>query len=514
MKRIATLVLAVFAASGCGDKEEKDKDGAVDGFVEADSSGYPDGGVDADLTGDAGVEPDSGVMNGDGNPCAFGEWDPGDFAAVYDVGPGKDFEDPSQVPWEAIGPGSLIRIYWREEPYRDKWVINSRGTEDQPIVVTGVADSGRLPVISGENAKTRSELNFWNQPRGLVKIGGANVPAGDGAAWLYIENLDLREARSQNEFTDTGGGTQGYANNAAAIYVETGDHLYFRGNRISWSGNGIFVGSGASDVFVQCNRVHDNGVPDSFLEHNSYTEAMRITFEFNYYSSLCPGCLGNNLKDRSAGTVIRYNWIEGGNRALDLVDSGNPELNNSPEYRVTLVYGNVMVKPESPGNNQVIHYGGDSGDTTRYRKGTLHLYHNTVVSTREGNTTWMRLSTNDEKCDARNNAVFVTAGPNRLAMLNDAGELLMRNNWLSQGWREGHGSISGTVTEEATNHTGSDPGFVDLAGEDFSPGAGSELIGRAGDQAEGTPQVGFVYVRHTSGDVRTHTDDIGALESP
>jgi len=516
MQKLSTVFFALFSAAvcfpGCSDKSSTANDATVDGATDGHMA--VDGDVDAETTTDADVTADGGSNNNNENPCAVNTWDPQDFAAVYDVGPQQDYEDPSEVPWEEIGPGTLVRIYPREEPYRDKWVINSSGTQDQPIVVTGVIQEGERPIISGENAKTRTELDFWNEVRGLIKIGGSSVPSGDGGTWVYIENLDLREARPQNQFTDSSGATQSYSNNAAALYVEAGENLYFRGNRISWSGNGIFAGNGASDVFVQCNHIHDNGVPESYYEHNSYTEVMRITFEFNYYASPCPTCLGNNLKDRSAGTVIRYNWIEGGNRALDLVDSGNTEFIDSAEYRSTLVYGNVLIQPEEPGNNQVIHYGGDSGDTTRYRKGTLHLYYNTVISTREGNTTWMRLSTNDETCDARNNVVYVTAGPGRLAMLNDAGVLSLRNNWLSEGWVEAHGGFSGTITEEETNYTGADPGFADFNSDNFSPGAGSALLGTAGEISPEAPPVDLMYVPHNGGEQRDETNDIGAFEGP
>ncbi|WP_419641612.1 hypothetical protein, partial [Thiolapillus sp.] len=63
------------------------------------------------------------------------------------------------------------------------------------------------------------------------------------------------------------------------------------------------------------------------------------------------------------------------------------------------MYGNVLIEPDGAGNSQMVHYGGDSGDSgdsgneSIYRKGTLYFYHNTVVSTRDGNTTLVRLST-------------------------------------------------------------------------------------------------------------------------
>ena len=63
------------------------------------------------------------------------------------------------------------------------------------------------------------------------------------------------------------------------------------------------------------------------------------------------------------------------------------DLVNDPGYRKTFVYGNILIEPEGAGNSQIVHYGGDSGDASIYRKGTLYSYNNTVVSTRTGNTT-------------------------------------------------------------------------------------------------------------------------------
>ena len=138
-------------------------------------------------------------------------------------------------------------------------------------------------------------------------------------------------------------------------------------------------------------------------------ESQGIIYQYNHYGPLREGCTGNNLKDRSSGCVIRYNWIERGNRQLDLVDSDYPELYNDSSYRETFVYGNILIEHEGTDNSQICHYGGDSGVSSRYRKGWLYFYNNTVVSTRLGNTTLFRLSTNEEYADCRSNIVYVTA---------------------------------------------------------------------------------------------------------
>ena len=84
----------------------------------------------------------------------------------YEVGTGKEFETPNDVPWESIEAGDTVKIFYRDTPYKSKWVICAVGTEDNPIVVHGVANGdGTLPIIDGENAATREEINYWNEER-------------------------------------------------------------------------------------------------------------------------------------------------------------------------------------------------------------------------------------------------------------------------------------------------------------------------------------------------------------
>ncbi|MCP4035700.1 MAG: polysaccharide-degrading enzyme, partial [bacterium] len=58
-------------------------------------------------------------------------------ATVYEVGPGRDLEAIGDVPWQSLVPGDHIRIHWRVEAYREKWVIGRRGSAEAPIVVEG-----------------------------------------------------------------------------------------------------------------------------------------------------------------------------------------------------------------------------------------------------------------------------------------------------------------------------------------------------------------------------------------
>jgi hypothetical protein len=399
-------------------------------------------------------------------------------AATYRVGSAYPYVTPSAVPWESLTAGDSVLIHARTEPYHDKWVLCRAGALGTPIVVRGVPDGlGTLPVIDGADAVTRPALNFWSEGRGVIKIGGANSPPDAMPAWIVIENLDIRGGRPENSFTGRNGLTA-YDGNAAAIYIEKGQHIVIRGCHLHDCSNGLFAAWQTTDLLVERNYIEDNGNVGSIYEHNNYTEALGIVFQFNRFGRLRDGAGGNNLKDRSAGTVIRYNWIEGGNRQLDLVESDYTELTGDPRYAETFVYGNVLVEHDADGNSQIAHYGGDGGQTAMYRKGTLFFHHNTVISKRTGNTTLLRLSSSGESADVRDNIVYVTATGNRLAMLDQTGALTVTKNWFKTGWVGSHSGGNPDITDNG-QMTGSLPGFADYAADDFELAAGSACLDQA-----------------------------------
>lgn len=395
------------------------------------------------------------------------------YATDYHIGPNQALANIFDAPWATLQAGDNVYIHWRNQAYKEKWVINRQGTAQQPISVIGVSNAnGDKPIIDGNDAVTVTGVNFWNETRGVIKIGGSNTPNDGLPEYIIIDNLDIRSGRPAYQFTDDNGNTQTYSNNAASIYVEKAAHLIIRNCIIHDSGNGLFIGANGGqtqDILIEKNHIYDNGIVGRIFEHNTYTAAIDITYQYNHFGPLRDGAGGNNLKDRSAGLKVRYNWIESGNRQLDLVDAEDSSvLVNHPSYNKTFVYGNILIEPDGAGNSQIIHYGGDSGTTSDYRKGDLYLYNNTIISTRSGNTTLVRLSTNDETVHVYNNIIYNTANGNNMALIDDNGTLNLANNWLPTNWRDCHCTPSGSVIDNGNNIEGSDPLFVDFNVQDFS----------------------------------------------
>ncbi len=436
------------------------------------------------------------------------------MATTYEIGSGQAIEKIQLAPWGKLAPGDIVQIHWREQPYHVKFLLSVRGTEVQPITIRGVpGPNGELPVISGDGAVTPPTLDYWGGDRAVIKIGQGSVPKNVFPNWIVIENLEVRNARQRYSFTDHKGRHANYSPMAAPIWIESGNHITIRNCILRDGGNGFFVSFSSHNVTMEGCYLYDNGVPGNTKMHNVYTEANGIIFQYNHFGPLIKGAQGNNLKDRSCGTVIRYNWIEGGNREIDLVDAeGTADIRNDPKYRKTFVYGNIIVEPQDQGN-QIVHYGGDSGNEANYRKGTLFFYNNTVISRRTDTTCLFRIQTSDEKVDCRNNIIYWTGPGKSLALVDSVGTVELHNNWMKKGWVNCHDAFSGRIIDKDTIN-GSEPGFVDQAHDKFQLNSDSPCINAAGVPSRETLPVYAVtkeYVIHQKVYARNGDGDIGAF---
>ena len=414
-------------------------------------------------------------------------------------------------------------------------MISGRGTAKSPIRICGVpGPDGQLPVIDGQDATTRPQLDFpfdGHQVRGLVIIGHAHgQPWENTPSHIIFEGFEVRNAAPPNAFTDRSGKKSAYSPIAAGIFVERANNLIIRGCTVTGNNNGIFVGTGGGavaltqNVLLEQNYIHDNGSLADYYEHNVYNEAANVVYQYNRFGpprAGRSGILGANIKERSAGVVIRYNWIEDGAHILDIVDAQESKdvTRSMPSFHATYVYGNVIIRGTRPTGSMIL-YGGDSGVLEDYRKGTLFFYNNTVVVKNDRypdytNTAIFELSTNEEHLDSRNNVYFSTVEPKRPSR--------DRHARRARSGKFGGGDVCGRLAEEGLDRArphawlegrsqGADPaistrwsgailpGFRDSTAEEYSlVGPGSVgCTGGAWARSPGRP-LADLPVREASG---------------
>ena len=452
----------------------------------------------------------------------------------HPVGPGQKHAKLADVPWARLGPGDTVRVHHRAEPYHEKIMVSGRGRADAPIKVCGVrGPKGELPIIDGANAVTPPGLEFpydGHQVRGLVIIGKRHsAPYREQPEHIVIDGLEIRNAAAPHRFIDRAGKDTPFSNNAAGIFLQRGDHITIRNCAVHDNGNGLFLGTSGSeelshDVLIEGNHIYSNASPTEWYEHNVYNEVSGVVFQFNRFGppkSGDRGTLGANIKERSAGVVIRYNWIEDGAHLIDLVDSQEAREPNvkDPAFHESWVYGNVLIRGREP-NGSMVHYGGDSGIFETYRKGTLHFFNNTVVVKNARYPEWQstqvfEISTNDEKLDMRNNAVVTEVRPTDtkpvvLLGARDgviAGDATLANNWLSEGVAALDGfpgkpyDRKAKVTGFEASLRGADAGFQ--VGDTIEPWpkATSALAGK-GAAIAGRHPLAMQYLLHGKGEPR------------
>lgn len=409
MRSGSVLLLACSLAAACGDAAPGPGVGGGDGgdgYVFTGAAAAP---IAIDCT-HHGAGRDIQVGNPDGAP---GEG----VLSVATLG---------EVPWESLEPGDTVRIFHRATPYHEKFAIARSGTLAQPIRVCGVpGPNGELPVISGRDATTRPELgeifgeyvDYSMQQRAIIVI---RAPEYEGfVEHVHVEGLALVDTMHAPyhvddvySFVDWDGETRPYDGAAAGIRVQKARNLVIRGNELYHLNVGLYVVSQAyaenfmvRDLLVEGNYFHENALVEDYDKHQAYIQGTGFTVQYNYFGSPVPGSWGNDLKMRTAGDVVRYNYFENGAHAIDLVDiedfvelvmpwhfaryaaelpedeRGEAAARQAMDweaYQATFVYGNLFRMRGEDAWPSVIHYGFDNSPFDR-RPGTLHFYFNTLL---------------------------------------------------------------------------------------------------------------------------------------
>ena len=431
----------------------------------------------------------------------------------YPVGPGQARESLDAVPWESLRAGDTVRIFHREAPYRSKFLLAGQGTAAAPIRVCGVrGPNGERPVIDGSGATTRAALgplysstplySHVHQDRSVIAIKPLATQGWTAyPRHLQIDGLKITRGHPSYRYRTAAGVERTYAPFGACVWIDRGQHITIADNEITDCQMAVFSKSTDDGDFavtrnlrIAGNRFAGHGIAGSWHEHSTYTQSVGTVLEFNDYGPLRSGALGNAIKDRSAGTVVRYNRIEEGAHAIDLVEAEDfPTIALAlPAYRSTHVYGNQIVKTGDTGS--VIHYGGDHFGSVPgagwgeplFRRGTLHFWHNTLLL--RGTQAWVfQISTTEERVEAWNNAIHFapTVTQRNLRMGQEVatpwvggGVLNLGVNWISSGWQDSDvwHPVGGTLSGQYRVLNGPAQPFDAVS---MQPLAGSALVDRA-----------------------------------
>src|SRR4249919_3335510 len=343
--------------------------------------------------------------------------DNANFAAhVVEVGPGLPIATPSQVAWESLAAHTLVRIHPSATPYNDRIFIV---TGD--IKVCGMRDAnGVRPKIVGLNARVRnssalqSQIGTPAEEYSTVNRGIVAIARDSGIKNIVVEGLNL-----------TGTMSPPYSgNNHAASYIGMDNQLHAYNTH-----TGCLYVSRAQQVTLRDNEFSFCLV-DDYNVHQAYIQGVNFVVQYNYFGNPIRWDIdnngtidndeasnGNDLKMRTVGELVRYNYFENGAHAIDLIDiedfrpSVFPWFFNlladqtpsavTPALRAMMerdwakydfgsyMYGNIFrrdqkVHVQTMGASMV-HFGSDNSPIDG-RRGKLWFYFNTIVTGLDKNT--------------------------------------------------------------------------------------------------------------------------------
>lgn len=457
---------------------------------------------------------------------------------VYQVGPGQPLASPAEVPWTTLPAGAKVRLHWQPAAYQHKILLSTRGTAAKPITLEGVpGPGGELPVIDGTGAIATAALNYtpWFgdvMERSIIAVArNASQPSSHKPGHIVIQNLELRmsgPATPMPTYVKPDGASASYYSTTGAIFLYGAENVTVRDCVIHDVPNGIVAASGSTEptitrnVTVEYCWLYHAGKGGLYHGGNVVAEAVGLTVQFSRLGRGLNPQAASNLLDRSAGTIIRHNWIEGGAKLVDLIEpvAAPAIITADPAFAVSHVYGNVFVNGKGDSatdGSSVLRYGGDWSSAANFRQGTLHFHHNTlVVDSLRWQTTVCQVSLASATVLAHNNVLHhakLAAAGGPFNLISSGKTITLGRNWLTAGYSLGGSAANGT----ALVLTGASPGFVDLAAQNFRPAANSPLIDAALALPAGAHPIGFQYVPEADGGPRTvlgAAADLGAFEGP
>ena len=454
-------------------------------------------------------------------------------AADYHIGPGQTYESLGEFPWDSLEPGDRVFIHWREEPYNEKILLSGQGTAAEPIRIIGVPGpyAYMRPVITGVAASYSSNMHYADAGSSsapgdaglgvIVVKKPAGAPSGYKPQHIVIEGFGISGGRIGNTVQDPSGNILPNSLSTAGIYIEGADHITIRDCVFTDNSQGIWAVSGSTedqvtrDLIIEGNVFVSNGYEGGPLrgndqDHDINTEAAGITVQYNRFFPLTYGAGGSKFKDRSSGTVFRYNLVEGGASGylLDLVEpiDGAAVLTSEPGYGNAYVYGNAFHSRQTynwtdpiPLGDKLFRWGGETVNPSAMRNGTLYFYHNSVQVEAKQSDLWavnlFDMPDNNQTVDVRNNIFFSfslmePASPELRLLHNGIGNADFGVNLASPGWSiSGSDTPTGIVTgiEQIVGTPNNNIGFIGSSVSNLRLYADSPAINAGGPLSPNIP---------------------------
>lgn len=399
-------------------------------------------------------------------------------AAVITVTPADSYQkiEAAQAGDEVvIAPGTYaFRVH-----------LTKAGTAEKPIVIRA-QDPAHPPV--------------WDLGDTLVENAPGSYTAGDrgrgcwqisGGSHYDISGIVFTHCRTSSR------------NSAGLRYYSGARANRLRDCVFRANDNGLTGGTEDSEITVEYSEFDGNGnVEASAPTHNIYVFGGTFTLRYSY---LHDPTQGQNFHIRATSSIIEYNWIA---RAKsyegDLMSSD--DLDDASAVRqVMLLRGNVFVQNSRPGNGSQVIAVYNDGEVSGLSF-SVRLVNNTFVGN-GGHAALVHLSNEDGtvmRAELLNNIV---AGTSVVTLTEDSsnGSVSGSNNWIVTG-----ASAAGLTASVS----GTDPGFANAGGKDFTLAAGSSAIGQA-TTATDLPDHEYYRdeVDSRQSRVRATLKDLGAFES-
>ena len=404
-----------------------------------------------------------------------------EYSTIIEVGPGKTYEELYDVPETNVAAGTLIKVYYRTEPYRIKAYIEVQATENAHFRIQGIPDNnGNLPIITNENSTHNwggGTVNEWVDNIGIMVIYGS---WGSKPSYIDIVNLHFKIYGSTT------------SDNCIGIWSKI-DHLAVKGCVFDNCSNGVFTQANNNDMtsissysLIEGCRFTNCGVQNSYLQHNIYAQGTHALIQFNYIEQQKETAVGSTLKDRAAFTVIRYNYMEGTARTIDLVEPEEAEIvaDEGDNWDDAYVYGNLIVNKRA-NSGVMFHYGWDDMDNpyAYQRKGTYFFANNTVIMDFDDDS-WNKelfdINKTSTKINYVNN-ILLAKGMHYFFIFrtgetsNEGGTVNFTTSWIkayasdhNNEWQLNETAGDYHMTGETTLLTGNEPGFTNANNDDYT----------------------------------------------